>query len=541
MATLSANSSVSIQLIGTETYTVSAPDNVYWEARYTPVNRVDAGGTGRTFGPQASRVDMGPYGLPGTLTITNHSLTTDMTYSDTSPLSTVTSITNPVTGGIDFVGISRSEYRSVIRPSALQAAFSTYANFDIWRDSQGVVRHNFDRKAWAPTPDVQPWLAQNTYYVDGTSGADANAGTSWALAKKSISAAITAGNTAAAPYVVYVRAGLYVRAGGTALNFGIVAPTQPCSFIAVGGRVTSMVCDLLTWTLNSGTTYQATRSSAQRAYDTATKTAFGDYTEITKVAALATCQATPGTWYTDGTTVYVNRADGAVVSDANTRIYLTSISGAKCSTSGNTYVYGFDFEGGNQYAFRAAGNASGRVVTESCSFKYVTDTGAFNGLTVQDVAGVAAINCVAAQNPADGFNAHSASGTNPFLLTIGCIGRSNGKTGSTSNNGLTTHDGNAALDISGVYHNNYGANVAIVNANTQLWCVGTKAHDSYGDLSFGGSVPAADYLTDQDATTTMWLDGCIGFGSDNSIYKPQGVINVRGGYMQQGIGSAATY
>ena len=342
----------------------------------------------------------------------------------------------------------------VTRPTGLATNFATYANFDIWRDAAGNVQHNFDRKAWCPTPDVTPWVTQNTYYVDGTSGADANSGLTWALAKKSISAAITAGNTAAIPYVVYVRAGIY-RRNGTALCWSSTTPSQACAFIAVGGRVVSSVSDTLTWSLNSGTTYQVARSNATRVYDLAVKTTFGDYNEVTKVTLLATCQATPGTWFTDGTTLYVNRIDGAVVSDTNTRVFLTAVGGALGTTSGNMYVSGFDFEGGNQYAMRPTNNNTGISVFENCSFKYVADAGAYNGFSVLGTAATACINCVASQNPADGFNAHILS-VMPFMLTINCVGRANGKTGSTSNNGLTTHDGGSALDINGTYYSNYG-------------------------------------------------------------------------------------
>jgi len=385
---------------------------------------------------------------------------------------------------------------------------------------------------------VQPWITQNTYYVDVNRSDDSGAGTSWSVAKKTIAAAITAGNTAAIPYVIYVRAGTYVRFNG----FGSAVPSQPCAFIAVGGRVNAGVFDALTWTLDSGTTYSASRSLSQRVYDTKTKDVNGDYTEFPKANpyTLTGCRAQAGSWFTDGTTVYVNRGDAIAVTDSNTRVYLSAVNGAKSTTSGNMYLSGFDFEGGNQGCIMIGGNPTGLVVLESSSFKYVADTGDYSSVAIKDVAACALINCVASQPSADCYNAHAFGGIKPFMLTINCIGRNAGKIGNNSNNGLTTHDGCSALDINGLYFGNRGGNIAIVNADTQLWCVGTRAESSLGDSFNGGPNPSCDFQTDQ-STPSLWLDGCVSVGSTVSILKTSGTVNVRGGYMSNGIGSASTY
>ncbi|MCC6827738.1 MAG: hypothetical protein IT550_05870 [Novosphingobium sp.] len=99
----------------------------------------------------------------------------------------------------------------IVKPAGFTLA-GTLFPFDFWRDAGGRVRTNFDRRTWAPTPDATPWLTITTYYVDINKANDTADGLSWANAKKSINAAITAGNTAATPYVIYVRAGTYPRA-----------------------------------------------------------------------------------------------------------------------------------------------------------------------------------------------------------------------------------------------------------------------------------------------------------------------------------------
>ena len=51
--------------------------------------------------------------------------------------------------------------------------------------------------------------------------------------------------------------------------------------------------------------------------------------------------------------------------------------------------------------------------------------------------------------------------------------------------------------------------------DTQLWAVGATAHTDRGDIIFGGTIgPRNFWMRDGK----MWLDGCVGYGSETNVY-----------------------
>lgn len=73
MATLNVGSSVTLPIVGHEAYTVVSNHNTQFKATFTPSTAQTTAGAGnaRSFGPMAQTVALGPYGVPGTLTIEN--------------------------------------------------------------------------------------------------------------------------------------------------------------------------------------------------------------------------------------------------------------------------------------------------------------------------------------------------------------------------------------------------------------------------------------------------------------------------------------
>lgn len=426
----------------------------------------------------------------------------------------------------------------LIRPALFTYTRSLFP-FDFWRDATGRVRSNFTRQAFCPTPDVTPWLAVTTYYVDINQANDTGDGLSWATAKKSINAAITTGNGQANPYIVYVRAGTYPRGNCPSGSAGTVIANKACSLIAVGGRVVTGFFDALAWTLDQGTTYRATRAGSRRAIRLDTVDQDGLFPDYTWVVDLATCRATPGSWYTDNTTTYVNRADGAAVNDANTRILLTvgSTSPLPMTTSGNMYVSGFDFSGNTPCIL--FGNAGGRFVAEDCTFRYsagddgiiVGTTGLRNGVSMGNIEAAAFIRCDASANQVDGFNSHASSGTQAFVFTMDCTGFNNGRPRAQSCNAFTTHDGGKWIDLRGIAARNAGGQVAIVQDGTAMWCIDTLCYDSRGDQIYGGTVPPSDFLVDQGSVggCKLFLENCAAATSQYSLNVRYGAIYTRGG------------
>lgn len=434
---------------------------------------------------------------------------------------------------------SSTDYNgALIAPSAFSYRAKLPVNF--WRGLDGRLRNDFRRETVMPTPDVMPYSTVNTYYVDINRADDTGAGTSWATAKKSINAAITTANTAAVPYVILVRSGLYPRTSG----FNGVVPTQPCSIMAVGGKVTTGSFDQVAWSLTSGTTYQATRSNVQTVVDLVNLDAatqpFAEPTLLTLAASLVACQATPGTWYTDGTTTYVNRIDGAAVTTANTRVYLRTSDVVKMSTAGNMMVSGFRLEGGDAGNVQLANAPTYSFYGEDLECGFAGNAaGTQNAFAVLDVRLAILNRCRGFKAQKDIFNSHINAGNQALMWCNECVGHNSGTNGN-SNNGFTGHDGGMAIDTGGLYYGNYGGQVAFVNDNTKAWCVGTRAYGSLGDTPFGGPTGPTDFLTDQ-GTTQMWLDGCVS-ESLTGLMATTGTIAIRDGrHLTQRTGNVVLY
>lgn len=343
-------------------------------------------------------------------------------------------------------------------------------------------------KSYVP---LDPRVEATQYYVDITNGNDANTGLSWAQAFKSIWKATTAGNTAAVPYAVNIAAGRYNRNNAFSNAGPTVIPSQSCVFRAVGGRVECYVGSDLTWTLNSGTTYQATRSNVKRVLDWVNVDDKNDYQEYALAASLSACQSTPGTWFTDNVTLYVNRIDGAAVSNANTAALLTTIEGIKFTSSGSMHLYGISQLGGTNGALDLINNVNGKFYAEDCEFSYSTHATLADNVRGLD-CGLAVMNrCVSKRGQKDGFNYHTNFGSVPQSIHFDCMAYENGTVAaSTSNNGATTHDAGLHIDFNGYYFNNYGGDFAHANSGTLAVAVCVTAANSYGDVARGGVAPA---------------------------------------------------
>ena len=358
---------------------------------------------------------------------------------------------------------------------------------------------------------IDPKVERTIYYVDVTNGSDANDGSTWALAFKSIWKATTAGNTAAVPYKTKIAAGRYTRSNNFANASATVIPTQSCVFEAVGGQVECHTGGPLTWTLESGTTYQATRSNVNRCLDWLTFNSDGDYQELTLVASLVLCRATAGSWYTDNVTTYVNRSDGAAVTDTNTVALLTAVGGIEFTTTGSMHLYGITQIGGASAVLRLQNNGTGKFYAEDCKFIYTTGSSGINVVAGLD-CGLAVFNrCTAAKGQRDGFNFHTQAAIVPKAVLFDCLGYENGTdSASTSNNGATIHDAGLLIDFNGRYYKNHGGDFAHANASTLAVGVCTHAVGSYGDVDRSGGVALAGTGFHSIDLASVYKYDCVG-------------------------------
>lgn len=353
-----------------------------------------------------------------------------------------------------------------------------------------------------------------TYWVDGTSGVDTNAGTQ-AAPFKSLFKAEQAANAAAVPTLVNVLAGTFARS--LSFYFQVVTPTVDIAFVAVGGRVVTGPFDLFTISTRDATNtrcFTVAVANCDKVLDTANADQFGNHRELVQVADAAACNLVPNSWSLVAGTLYIHRGDEAAITPGNTRVFRNQPFNFLVQNPVNVYMDGFDLEG-------APGSAVARVdmgaaglsatpkaaVFANCSFKY--GGGAIGTATIGLAASswngvVAAFNCQADGNATDGFNSHNAQGVaKPLFLTVNCSARDNGRGAAASCNGLTIHEDVKGIDIGGDYRRNRGGTIRNINAS-KAYLFGTTAADDLGDIRLGGVVPPTAVRADD--TAVIWAE-----------------------------------
>ncbi|WP_294978337.1 hypothetical protein [uncultured Microbacterium sp.] len=353
-----------------------------------------------------------------------------------------------------------------------------------------------------------------TLYVDRAAATDTADGSSWANAIQSLKRAVDLVNAATGPVLVYVKGGIYERT--LSFYYGSVTINAEVAFVAVGGRVVTGTFDLFTSSTPDGTyanCYTLSVANCDRVLDTATPNRFGNHTELTQVASAALCNATPGSWFLTGSTLYIHRADGSAITTTNTRVFRNQTQNFYVNSPKHLYIggagrgYGFDFEGATNGAVVVLANpgstttvAAAVIVNSTAKYGGGAINTGVNGFGYSSWNGIVAFfNCGADANASDGFNGHNAQG-NPkaFGLTVNCSARDNGRGSQQSCQGLTIHEDMKWVDIAGWYERNRGGNIRNINSS-KMYCLGTLLRDDLGDLRIGGAMPPTGVRLDDTA------------------------------------------
>jgi hypothetical protein len=295
------------------------------------------------------------------------------------------------------------------------------------------------------------------------------------------------------------------------------------------GKVTVKMGDNHVYTVNATypNVYQTARTSPAKIIQI-----INDITaEITPVTSLINCSNTEGTYYYDGTNIYLNLFGDVVPTNNNCIITLLTgnplIKTLCASENVNLYLEGIKFIGGNPATVWFSNSATyltPKLYAKNCTFSYAKDPD--NNKDAVSILGATAYfqNCEASFSNKDGFNYHAYNGALAYGLEINCVGKCNGKGGSgLFQNGSTAHDGCKVIRLNSTYFNNYGGNVADVMENTKSLNLGCVAFNS---MAGSGDPSDADFVTQQSGAT-MWLDNCKAFGSAWSLYSITGsAINV---------------
>ena len=308
-------------------------------------------------------------------------------------------------------------------------------------DDAGYYSTDFDARDW------EPKSFDDTYYVDGTSGLDTNTGLSESAKVKTMKYALqliaAAGGT---NYELIIDAGYYDRLTGWA---GVQIGSKNIVVRCRGDVTSSGEFSGLSWSDATNGAWSVARSAVGVVYDKTTLDEYGDWTQLEPVADSATCIATAGTMYTNGTTLWVHRADGTVPTISTTMIGTTTIN-VRPAENGRTIIYGMKMYGGaDAISCNMGANIYSDVILVNCETGY-TNTNAtdFNGARYcisQNVLARGASN--------DGFNYQAgASGLNQIAVEIDCTARTSGQYATdTNNNGSSIHDDGVILRVNGRY------------------------------------------------------------------------------------------
>lgn len=430
-------------------------------------------------------------------------------------VSTVGDVATAVNGLIDGVNVSSP-------PSAFGALPAELGDFFAAKAGSSFSCSVTPSSLWDTS------AITSVIYVNSARPNDTGNGLTWATAKQSIEAGIVAANALAVPTRVVVKSGVYYRGISVGKDSSPKTLTVPMVIESVYGRSVSGTFDVLTFTKTGGqvNVYQVARSNVQIVTNPIFKDVNGDYLRYTNVASIAACDALAGSWFTDNVNLYVHTHDSAAANNNNTRAYL-NVAGADFKTPHNLLVRGFDFEGGNNSPFVCRDGTTNVVIMDNCTAKF----GAVNQLsTIAGKDGVQVLGCkifaafdsAASCNGKDGFNIHEQGAVKPFGITVRCKGFNNGiVASSTSNNGLTYHDGCSGVDVGGVWLSSIGANHGHIDNNTKVWAFGSVAGDSDGDIINGGTWNWGGFGM-WSGTGELWLDSCTDTGCNIGVYAAGG-------------------
>lgn len=367
-----------------------------------------------------------------------------------------------------------------------------------------------------------------TLYVDPVNGSDSNTGTSSATPVLTLEKARQLQVANAGKALIRVKPGFVQRSGiFTAGGFF----NNDVAILADGGRVVVSYSDVSTFPTFAVDTagsrpnaYKATFANVGRVFDTANYDTLGNYRELIKVASADLCNATPNSWYNDGTSQWVRRVDGAAPATTNTKMMRSSgnqpiqMTGA---TPYNLYIGGvsegdgFDFEGssGNilTLAPSAATSSVRALVVDNCTFKYGGAWGDGTRLVgIDSFAGLVYLHkCRGDASMTDFFNLRNTRGSSKLYgLTVNCSGFDNGRAPNDSCNAWTGHDDVTMIDVAGDYRANHGGTCASVNT-AKGFLAGTRILDDKGALQYATANvigPTAVYVRD---AAEYWCDGVV--------------------------------
>lgn len=376
----------------------------------------------------------------------------------------------------------------------LPSDFFHNINFLLYRDIDGKIKHNFNSSTITSGYSI--------FYVSET-GSNSNNGLTEGTAWKSLNYAIDTieANAAVLSAKIIVTSNFLSRS-----NSQINSKTlnkDYCIEAKTGAAILATSEASLTWTLDGGS-YKSARSTVGEVFDNKIKAEYSLPSKYKKVTTKSSCDSNPGSWYTDGTSIWVNTLDSRIPDvDIFVCLNVTPLSmvlnaDKKVIFRNITVLNGAAAAAFNIYSLSNIGHLILDNVKMLCG-----NLSTENVLSVKGIKYTWSFNSLCAYGGRDGFNYHgylTDQGINTFVLEYNCISFANGLTDSVNfnNNATTAHEGIRILRIGGVGYDVKGPVCADVNGcySVLIDCI---MHDSR--INTGRSTKVAYYF--DNATSSL--------------------------------------
>lgn len=418
-----------------------------------------------------------------------------------------------------YIGASKDYFFDEQRFLKLPNDFTSKLPCNFWRNSNNDIQHNMDFAQYKGGTEI---------YVDLDNGNDITGDGSESLPYKTITQASNIAEVGIeTSYLIKVvsDSAFFRDEARIDIEFGekiiaIVAENTSGKVIITNGQRG------LTWTLYSENTYYTTRSTTSQIVDFETVDDDGNTIPYIGVESITECEVTEGSWYTDGTLVYVHRFDGEIPTESNTAVCLMATNiDVDLLENGVFYMENVNIMTGLPAKINGDSsllNQTGTFVVNSCFLSCGNDIfgNETNGdsLLVDSIKNTYIFNSISSYAKRDCFNYHFTTVSDVkecFVLEVNCKSKNGGR-GSleTNNNNTTCHEGTNILRINGDYSDSPIPVIDVGNCYSIL--IDCKAYDSTignGDFRF----------YDDNGTGKVFIVNCvskskIGLNSDVETY-----------------------
>ena len=398
--------------------------------------------------------------------------------------------------------------------------FTKNLPFELFLDRNGNITHDFNFSTLS---------YENKVYVDSINGLETNDGLTENTPVDYLSKAFEIANGLSGDVEIVILSKLFstqkiqYRVNSHLIplekNITISSAHEDGSYIFTGAD-----SDSYTWTPTEGV-YRVGRSAVEQVIDYKFKDVLGHPKVYKEVGSVTECAESKGSWYTNGTTTWVNRIDGSAPDNElglllTYTVDITFDASNYTLTFNNVHFWMQNRDSDRLSACYVKGNQSSRFFANKSSFRFAT----MNGFDMDDVGECYLFNSYASHVGYDGFNYHGSG--DEFVFEYNCYSHDNGWIIGYSGNATTAHDGMTILRVGCVGHDTQGPVLADVNGCYSLNYDCTM----YNSLREYASNKAAFYFDDVNATVPgkAYLFDCGGGGEDTFSINSDGAdITVR--------------